>query len=376
MKRCFDAVAVSVCVLLTVGGCQKSEAGGQKKLADIGQRTEVKAAAAVGEQNITGGTPVPQTSAPAPAPKAAKPVGDGGQIKFEKTVYDFGDIKPDVKNTASYKFTNVGKGHLKILDIQKTCGCTVPELAKRDYAPGESGEIKVEYHASKQGGAVIKHLFVMTDDPNNLRVEITVKGNVIVPVEFEPKILQLMLDMSDANAPTVTIYSKDGKPFSIKSVESNNAVTALTDPNEKATRFVVRLTLNREQLKDNLNGTIRFNLTHPDMDVVVVTYTTTPEFDIQPSSLIIRSATAGQVEKREIWVKNNYGKSFEIESVSSKNGYIKAVKQEKGDNMYKLAIEITPPELDKLMFFSDTLMIKIKNGQAIELACRGFFKRK
>jgi hypothetical protein len=319
-------------------------------------------------------TPV---STPPPAPAAPKPSGPSGQIKFENTVHDLGDVKPDSKNIATYTFTNIGKGTLKILDIQKTCGCTVPQLAKYDYAPGESGTIRVEYQASKLSGPILKHLFVMSNDPNNPRVEITVKANIVVKVEVEPRTVQFRFDTPEANMPVVTLFSKDNKPFSIKSIESNgNAVTADIDPNVSATKFTVRLKADMEKLKTNMNGTIKFNITHPDIDMLLVSYTTIPEFDTQPPSIIVRAAAAGKAEQRELWVKNNYNEPFEIESTSSKNGYIKVLKQEKTDNMYKLAIEITPPELQKLMFFSDVLKINVKGKTPIEVVCRGFNQRK
>jgi hypothetical protein len=42
---------------------------------------------------------------------------------------------------------------LKITDVKATCGCTVVQLEKREYAPGESGVIKVTYTAGSTPGA-------------------------------------------------------------------------------------------------------------------------------------------------------------------------------------------------------------------------------
>jgi hypothetical protein len=387
MKWWFNSVAVSVCVLLAAGGChggKKAQTAESKSTQATTASAPATAAAGAPESESMDAAAVPSpvaapptpTIAPVAAPQTPKPAGEQPMIKFENTLVDFGDIKPDSKNDANYTFTNVGKVNLKIVDIQKTCGCTVFELTKREYAPGESGTIKVEYSASKQAGPVIKHLFVMTNDPNNPRVELMVKATIVVPVEIEPMSMQLTLDMPEANIPSVTIYSKDNKPFSIKSVESNNnVITAQIDPNATATRFVVKLNVDMEKLGNNLNGFVRFNITHPDLDTLTVSYTTIPEFEVQPASLILRSAIPLQPERREVWVKNNYNKSFDIESISSSKGYIKVTKKEKIDSMYKLLIEITPPELQKTMFFSDTLTINIKNAKPIEIVCRGFFRR-
>jgi len=60
-------------------------------------------------------------------------------IIFEDTTHDLGKIGFGVTNTCEFRFTNAGRADLKITRIKKTCGCTVAELAKQDYAPGESG---------------------------------------------------------------------------------------------------------------------------------------------------------------------------------------------------------------------------------------------
>ena len=365
MKRRFNAFAVGICVLLAAGGCQ-----GGKKAEAKPEAEPVKAAVAKET------SPVAAVPTVTPTPEPTKPTGPAPQIKFESTAVDLGDIKPESKNVANYTFSNVGKGTLKIIDIVKTCGCTPFELAKREYAPGESGTIKVEYQASKAGGAVTKHLYVMSDDPCNPRQEITLKGNIVLQVMVEPQTINLSLDAPDGNAPAITISSKDGKAFSIKSVEStNNTITADIDPNASAAKFVIQPKVDIAKLKTNLNGYVKFNITHPDLDTVSVTYTALPEFEAQPASLIIRNAMPKKIEERELWVKNNYNKPFEIELVASKNGYVEVSKEEKLDNLYKLKLKIVPPEMQKVMFFSDVLTIRIKNGGSLDINCRGFYKR-
>jgi hypothetical protein len=383
MKTLFNTVAISVCVFLLIGGCQKSAAKDKESIKTKDEvksplkaapaQAQVAAPVAQAETQPAAVAPVPT---PAPAPAVVKPSGPAPQIKFANTVYDCNEMKPNSKNIATYTFTNVGKGKLKILDIQKTCGCTVPELVKREYEPGESGTIKVEYESTKVAGPVLKHLFVMSDDPNSPRVEITLKGVIVLKVEYEPKTLQFLYDMPEANMPSVVIYSKDNKAFAVKGMEStDNTVTAQFDPNEQATKFVFKLKVNMDKLKIHANGYVKFNITHPDIDTLTLSYSTTPEFDVQPPSLIVRSAIAKKPEQRELWIKSNYSRPFEIQSVSSKNSFIKVLKQEKMDNMYKLTIEITPPELQKIMFFSDTLTINVKDKSPIEVMCRGFYTR-
>jgi Protein of unknown function (DUF1573) len=45
----------------------------------------------------------------------------------------------------TYCFTNTGKASISVVDIKPSCGCVATSLEKFDYAPGESGKIKVTF---------------------------------------------------------------------------------------------------------------------------------------------------------------------------------------------------------------------------------------
>ena len=81
------------------------------------------------------------------------------RISFEKTVFDLGDVGLGTKNTCEFRFTNTGRGQLKIGNIGRTCGCTVFQLDKKEYAPGETGTIKVIYTAGKSTATTQKSIY-------------------------------------------------------------------------------------------------------------------------------------------------------------------------------------------------------------------------
>ena len=66
------------------------------------------------------------------------------RISFEKTVFDLGDVGQSAKGGCEFKFTNIGSadGGLKIGKISRTCGCTVFQLDKKEYASGETERIR------------------------------------------------------------------------------------------------------------------------------------------------------------------------------------------------------------------------------------------
>lgn len=81
------------------------------------------------------------------------------RISFEKTVFDLGDVGQGTKNSCEFKFTNTGRGLLKIEKISRTCGCTVFHLDKKEYAPNETGIIKVSYTAGKSTSLTQKSIY-------------------------------------------------------------------------------------------------------------------------------------------------------------------------------------------------------------------------
>jgi hypothetical protein len=354
--------------LVLVAGCNH----GQNKAPQAAAQSKTTAPAATSPATNAQAAPAQKPVAQIPT----TPAGPAGVIKFEATTNNFGDIDPNSLNHTQFTFTNVGKGHLKIGTIGTSCGCTVAALDKYDYAPGESGTIKVTYHATKMAGPVTKQIFVPSNDPQNPRVELILKGTVVIKVDCHPDTMKLALDQPNAGAPQITLTSKDGKAFAITGYESSsNAIIPQIDPNVKETHFVVPLKVDMDRLQNALNGYLRLNITHPSIDMVSISYSTPAEFDTMPNSLIVRDAIPAKPVIREITVMNNYNKPFEITSISSKNGSVKVLKQEKDKGIYRLSVEITPPENNKMMFFSDTLIIKLNTGNDLTVNCRGFYNR-
>ena len=75
------------------------------------------------------------------------PAGPTTKIAFDESTYDFGVITDGDKVRHAFKFTNDGKEPLIISNCKGSCGCTVPQCPKDPIAPGEGGEIVIEYNS-------------------------------------------------------------------------------------------------------------------------------------------------------------------------------------------------------------------------------------
>lgn len=103
-------------------------------------------------------------------------------IKLDKMVHDYGNIKQGDNGECEFKFTNSGKEPLVITNCMGSCGCTVPQCPKEPILPGKSAVIKVKYDTQRVGG-IYKTVTVNSNAKSGTQT-LTIKGNVEAkPVE-------------------------------------------------------------------------------------------------------------------------------------------------------------------------------------------------
>lgn len=72
-------------------------------------------------------------------------------MEFEKSEHDFGTIQRGTPQETVFVFTNTGNAPLIIADAKSTCGCTVPKKPDGPIAPGEKGELVVNFNGQGNG---------------------------------------------------------------------------------------------------------------------------------------------------------------------------------------------------------------------------------
>jgi hypothetical protein len=378
MKKILTDISLIVaCFMLVIQvGCQAQKKPVEAaKPAEVTKPVEVAKPAEVAKpleavKPVEVAKPVEVVTKPAAAP-ASETVTGGPAITFEANTHDFGEVGPGTRHSFVYKFKNTGDATLKITEVKSPCSCTIPALDKKEYAPGESGEINVTYTAVPTTLPVTKQVWVVSNDKKKPEFELIFRAITVPKVKVQPENFQLSLRAENAGMTDLTLTSSDGQPFSIRSVSSpGGAITAAFDPNAKATSFVLKPRVDVEKLRANLSGAVTIELTHPSCATVMTNYTTKADYETQPAIFYMQKAKVGRTESKELWVISNYDQSFEIESITSEKGSMKAAAQEKMGNKYRLTVEITPPApAQAVRFFLDNLIIKIKNGPTLKVRC-------
>lgn len=84
-------------------------------------------------------------------------------ISFEEMKHSFGTITEGEKVRHSFRFKNTGNNPLVISNAVASCGCTVPSYPKKPIAPGEEGEIVVEFNSSGRKGHQQKNVMIYSN---------------------------------------------------------------------------------------------------------------------------------------------------------------------------------------------------------------------
>ena len=106
-----------------------------------------------------------------------KPEGPLPVFKFSEESFDFGNITEGDVVDHVFSFVNEGEAPLIISSATASCGCTVPVWPKTPIAPGEQGEIKVQFNSRSKPGVQNKTVTVTANTyPKVTRLKI--KANV------------------------------------------------------------------------------------------------------------------------------------------------------------------------------------------------------
>ena len=100
------------------------------------------------------------------------------RIRFENTIYNFGEIFEGDIEDHIFRFTNTGKVPLVIANAKSTCGCTASDWPKYPIPPGESSEIKVKFNSSNKPGSQNRAITILSNSYPQ-EVKLYMRGNVI-----------------------------------------------------------------------------------------------------------------------------------------------------------------------------------------------------
>ncbi len=104
---------------------------------------------------------------------------EGATLSIEKPFFEFGEIYEGDKVQHVFKFTNIGNQPLIIINVEVTCGCTMPKGWPRDpVMPGDRAELQVQFNSVGQLGKQNKVLTVISNSATG-NARLTISANVV-----------------------------------------------------------------------------------------------------------------------------------------------------------------------------------------------------
>ena len=147
--------------------------------------------------------------------------------------------------SGSFKFKNETNRPVTITETKTSCGCTTAKLEKKNYAPGESGEIVAHFDLGTRVGPQQKTVTVTTDDKSEKPVELEL--NVDIPDAVETSPAKLIWKRGEKSTEQIfTVKARPGFKVHVKDVRCSNALfTAKIDSAKEGSTYQISVTPNK-----------------------------------------------------------------------------------------------------------------------------------
>ncbi|MBV8215979.1 MAG: DUF1573 domain-containing protein [Verrucomicrobia bacterium] len=143
------------------------------------------------------------------------------QLKWDQPQQKLSAKPGDKAVSAKYRFTNQGTSPVTIVDVRPSCGCTTATLAKKVFAPGESGEIDARFNFAGHTGHQEKWIYVTTNLAGTEPMLLTLAVDIPPEITIEPDFV--MWRIGDPLTPkTIRVVVPDGFPTKIVAVQTDN----------------------------------------------------------------------------------------------------------------------------------------------------------
>jgi len=168
----------------------------------------------------------PPAAAPAaPAPAAATaapavPAGPAPRLVAAEPIHDAGTVSKGQKVSVDFVIENQGQADLEISDVRPSCGCTVASFDKK-IAPGARGKVHAELDTIDFQGPIAKTITVLSNDPTNPRLTLTIKAKIEPHIAVTPGYARyIYVQTLDPGTVSQSLWAIDYADFQVLEVSS------------------------------------------------------------------------------------------------------------------------------------------------------------
>jgi hypothetical protein len=108
------------------------------------------------------------------------------RIKVDQPHFDFGTMQRGTTKSHEFVIRNVGTAPLVLRSGGTTCKCTLSEVANESIPAGGETKVKLEWSAKTDSGPFRQTATILTNDPLQSQLELTVDGQILATSGVEP----------------------------------------------------------------------------------------------------------------------------------------------------------------------------------------------
>ena len=164
-------------------------------------------------------------------------------LSWDKELNEFtSQMGEDVVRTY-YGFTNTGDVPISILAIHPSCGCVSTSLQKFDYAPGESGEIKVTFDLGMDEFATLQKRTIQVTTSDVPKKPTTLKLVVHVPETVRANPEDVIWHRGESQTKEVVIKSGPHiEPYKLVQTTFNDNFNVEVEPEVEGRKYRLKIT--------------------------------------------------------------------------------------------------------------------------------------
>lgn len=258
-----------------------------------------------------------------------------GRLVFSSKTQDTGEILDTSISHLTFLFRNVGSGPLTITQVKPSCGCTVPELSKKTYMPGEQGSLEVAFDPKGKRGAIARNITIYTDSDSTPNESLVVRSLVKPVIITEPMVLPFdALKKGEGSTKEIKIYGRtddfkvtratidDTETFSIEVVDGG-----MVEKDGESLRLqILRVSINKDAKPNNHRAqiSVRTNDERRPIFSLATVGRVLGDLKMSPVRVTMGRLKVGDPFEREIHITSKSGKAFNITNALANSVAIEA----------------------------------------------------
>ncbi len=245
----------------------------------------------------------------------------------------------------AFTIRNAGDEDLLVHPEGKTC-CGAPKVTieREDLAPGESTQVTVSFTIG-YSGSVMKSAKLLTTDPTQPVVYLTMHGTVPHDLRVYPDRLHLGGDKGTVPTRTVTISGPAKMDLTEVATEHGLFDLTLSEPqvseDEKKT-WTLELAFRPESFVGEIEDQLSIKTTHPERPLITVPITGSIRGDLRvtPPSVFLGFVKPGAEAQQTITIESRSLSPFAVKSVASDSPRITAGTPENNDGVWSIPVSV------------------------------------